>query len=183
MISPKYVSAVIVTRGDVDLGPCLKPILGVGIEEIVIRRGVGGVWERYEAARAATRHFIYTQDDDCVVNVASILAACDPEQAEFVTCNMPMDRRVEYSDGIALMGFGCVFHRVHLQTFAPNCSDPLMRREADRWFTGMNRLKLIDMPFEHLPWAHGADRMGRQLNHGDDLREIRKRIYAARGKS
>ena len=181
MIDPKYVSAVIVTRGDVDLGPCLKPILAAGIEEIIIRRGIGGVVQRYQAALSATFEAIYTQDDDCVVNVKAVLAEYDPR---FVTCNMPQDRRADYQDGIALLGWGATFHQDLVPDRWPaEIPMPLMRREADRWFTGLNPLKLIDVPFEHLPWAHGADRMGQEANHLSDLREIRKRIYAARDRA
>ena len=46
------ISAVIVTRGDVDLGPCLSSI---DADEVVIRKGHGGVWERWEAVRAGSR--------------------------------------------------------------------------------------------------------------------------------
>jgi hypothetical protein len=172
------VSAVIVTRGNVDLGACLAPILAAGVDEIIIRRGHGGVWERYEGAREARYAVIYTQDDDCTVDVGQVIEAY---AHGVVTCNMPASRRAEYNDGIALVGWGCVFHRSALDVLPRlEPQDDLERREADRVFTGLNDLKLIDVPFRHLPWALGKDRMGREARHGDDLREIRRRIYAAR---
>lgn len=169
------VSAVIVSRGGVDLGPCLRTI---DADEIVVRRGHGGVWERFEAALAAKHDVIYTQDDDCTVEADQVLQAYEQER---VTCNMPSWKRYEYPDGIALVGWGAVFHKSALEVFGRYrrrfpVDDACFRREADRVFTAMNRLKLIDVPFGHLPWAHGSDRLGAQADHGANLREIRKRI-------
>lgn len=166
------------TRGDVDLGPCLKPILKAGIEEIVIRKGHEGVFERYDGARKPPGRVFYTQDDDCIVDVSAVLQEYEPGK---VVCNMPLDRRPEYRDGIALVGWGCTFTFEHVsKAFCGWVIDPLLRREADRWFTAMNEVKLIDVPFEHLPWAFGEDRMGRERRHSEDLREIRKRIWQVR---
>jgi hypothetical protein len=173
------ISAVIVTRGDVDLAPALSSI---DADEIIIRRGHGGVWERWEAALEAKHDVIYTQDDDAVVDFPAVIAAYDPDR---VACNMPLDRRPGYPDGIALVGWGAVFQRravseafARYRAFFPD--DFLFRREADRVFTGLNPLKLIDVPFEHLPVAFGKDRMGTQREHGECLRAIRQRIYQVR---
>ena len=171
------ISAIIVTRGDVDLGPCLSSI---DADETIIRRGHGGVWERWEAAMSAKHDVIYVQDDDCVVDFAGVIAEYD--QA-VVTCNMLTSHRADYPhpDGIALVGWGCVFHRSKLEVFGKiHMADDLFKRECDRVFTGLNRLKLIDLGVTHLSHAHGADRMGREAQHGADLKEIRRRIYAMR---
>lgn len=168
------VSAVIVTRGDVALGPVID---GIDVDEIIIRRGNGGVWERWEAAMGARNDIVYTQDDDCVVDSAAVIAAYEPGR---VTCNMPAWKRYEYPDGIALVGWGAVFDRSAVELLFRWERDEVFRRECDRVFTGMNQLKLIDVPFTNLPYAEGKDRMGAERRHGDDLREIRRRISAAR---
>lgn len=172
------VSAIIVTRGNVDIGPCLRTI---DADEIIIRRGDGGVWERFDAAFSAKHPVIYTQDDDCIVHARKVIAAYDKE---VVTCNMPAWKRYEYPDNIALVGWGAVFHRSALAAFARYRqkweADSIFRREADRVFTGLNECKLIDVPFTNLPWAEGKDRMGAQTIHGECLAEIRRRIYAVR---
>lgn len=171
-------SAVIVTRGDVALGPAVDAITAAGAEEIVILRGHVGVWERYRAAMAARHEIVYTQDDDCVVDVAAVVSAYERGT---VTCNMPNSRRAEYPDGIALVGWGAVFDQRLVEPLFLWDRDELFRRECDRVFTGMNKLKLIDVPFTHLPCALGADRMGREERHGRDLAEIRRRIALVRG--
>lgn len=169
-------SAVIVTRGDVSLGPVIE---GIDADEIIIRRGHGGVWERWEAALGARNEIVYTQDDDCVVDFAAVMAEYRPG---LVTCNMPAWKRYEYPDGIALVGWGAVFDRraVELLFTWRGERDEIFRRECDRVFTGLNRLKLIDVPVTNLPWAEGDDRMGAERRHGGDLREIRRRIGLAR---
>jgi hypothetical protein len=168
------VSAIIVTRGDVDLGPVLAPI---DADEIIIRRGNGGVWERWEAARWAKHDVIYVQDDDCVVDFAGVAAAYDPA---VVTCNMLTAHRGDYPDGIALVGWGSVFHASKLDVLQKWDRDEVFLRECDRVFTGLNALKLIDLGVKHLPHAYGVDRMAREARHGADLAEIRRRIQKVR---
>jgi hypothetical protein len=176
-------TAVIVTRGDIDLSPCLKPIVPLA-DEIIIRRGHGGVWERFDAAFSAKHNIVYTQDDDCVVEVDKVMAAYEHDR---VTCNMPDgpdSHRRDYSDGIALVGWGSVFHTSRLEAILRYrkkfAYDAVFLREADRVFTGLNQVKLIDVPFEHLPEAYSSDRMGAQPNHGAMLTEIRRRIGIVR---
>lgn len=175
------VSAVIVTRGDIELGPCLSAI---DADEVVIRKGRGGVWERWEAALSAKHDVIYVQDDDCVVDFAGVIEAYD---AAAVTCNMLTSHRSDYRDGISLVGWGCVFHKTMLSAFAQYIlhfpEDELFRREADRVFTGLNPLKLIDLGVFHRPQAFCGDRMGLEARHGADLKEIRRRIYEVRKKA
>jgi hypothetical protein len=172
------VSAIIVTRGDVDLSPCLSSI---DADEVIIRRGHGGVWERWEAAISAKHDVVYVQDDDCVVDFAGVIAAYDERD---VACNMLASHRSDYLDGIALVGWGCVFHKDMLNAFGHYLmrfpEDEIFRREADRVFTGLNPVKLIDLGVHHLRQAFGADRMGREARHGDDLKEIRRRIATVR---
>lgn len=174
----REVSAVLVTRGNVDLGPALDPILAAGIEDIGIRIGHEGVWERYRGARRALHDTVYVQDDDCIVEVEQILAAFDEE---YVTVNMPEWKRPEYPPHVALVGWGAVFSKRMLAAFERymcrgGALDALFRREADRVFTGLNPLKRIDVPFQNLFWARGKDRMGEQPGHGQAFREIVRRI-------
>jgi hypothetical protein len=119
--------------------------------------------------------------------VAAVLAAYELGK---VCCNMPLDHRKDYPDDIALVGWGCVFENPGQEEwewiepfdkYLEKCpADEVFFRECDRVFTGLSPLKLIDVPVRHLPHAHDVDRMGREKRHGDDLREIRRRIYAIR---
>lgn len=188
------VSAVIVSRMDHTIGQVVDSVLPF-VDELIVVRGHNGVWERWEAVSRCKNDVVYVQDDDAVVDVASVISGYQPG---FVTCNMPPDHRRDYPDEIALVGWGCVFEnpgvlespcgRMSTEEFSPFWAffrnglplDDLFRRECDRVFTGLSPLKLINVAIRHLPFAHGDDRMGRELCHGRDLQEIRRRIYAVR---
>lgn len=157
-------SAVIVTRGNVDLGPVIAPIVPLA-DELVIRQGHEGVWERWEAVLAAKHDLVYTQDDDAIVELDSFKVRPTQGIFEEITCNMPAWKRPEYQDGTALVGWGAFVpkmvaalalanYRAHFREI-----DALTRREADRVVTGLSKLNLVDVPFSHAPWAHGPGRM------------------------
>lgn len=172
-------TAVIVTRGDVDLCQCLAAI---DADEIKIVRGHGGVWERYEAALTAKHPVVYTQDDDCVVDFAAVVREYEPGR---VVCNMPEWKQREYGDGIALVGWGAIFDRdlvgpAFARYFSRFEKDDLFRREADRVFTGLSKVKMIDAPFELMEYASDAHRLGAQPDHMAKLAAIRERVAAVR---
>jgi hypothetical protein len=121
---------------------------------------------------------IYTQDDDCVLDTDSFLPAYEPG---VVTCNMPAHRRPEYSDGIALVGWGAIFDRNLTSVFNLYLKhyplDDLFLTECDRIFTGLNKVKMIDVPFTNLPNAETPDRLHKRPDHWDRLSEIRQRVH------
>jgi len=173
------VAAVIVTKGTTNLDPVLNSLpfeeVQIWDNSILIDSKIYG---RYRAVERTRAEWIYTQDDDCIVrDIHAILAAVDRMA---VVCNMPPERRPFYNDGIALVGWGCVFHRDCLGVLEqylecwPN--DELFARECDRVFTALNRVKLVNVPFDHLPHAFGKDRMGEEKRHYGDLARIRERI-------
>jgi hypothetical protein len=178
-------SAVIVTRGDVDLGPIVAPIVPLA-DELVIRRGVGGVWERWEAILAAKHEIVYTQDDDAIVDVGLLKAW--PPDGQRIRCNMPADRRPEYQDGTALVGWGAFVPKALALAALISYRrlydlDDLGRREADRIVTGLSPLELVDVPFSHAPWANGPGRMCSRAGdeaHGAARAAIRARIQTVR---
>jgi hypothetical protein len=181
------ISAVVVSRFDHALGEVVDSITPY-VDELILVRGHEGVFERYEAVSRCKNDIVFTCDDDAIIDVAAVIAEYEPGKA---CCNMPLDHRKDYPDGIALVGWGCVFDkRMVTWDDAPAGAfldyhfafdvDAIFRRECDRVFTGLSPLKLIDVPVRHLPHAHGSDRMGREKRHGDDLKEIRRRIYAIR---
>ena len=179
-LSPEQVSAVLVTKGDVDLGPILDSL---PFADIVIwnnsKREDLKVYGRYAAIKEAKHPVLYSQDDDCVVDTAAIVAAYERGH---VVCNMPAAKQAEYAaiaPGIALVGWGACFDAAavtvfdrYLERYGP---DELLLRECDRVFTCLNRTKLIDVPITHLPQAFDG-RMGNESRHLDDLAEIRRRI-------
>lgn len=178
-------SAVLVTRGDVDLTPILAslPLASRSLDDVVVwdnsKRQDLKVYGRYAAIREAKHSIIYTQDDDCLVDSAEVIAAYESGR---VVSNMPAEKRSEYATlapEIALLGWGACFDRDALSVFdryiAEFGCDELFLRECDRIFTALNPTKPIDVPFSHLPHA-AVNRMGNEPRHLKDLSEIRRRI-------
>lgn len=175
------ITAVIPTRGKLDERIWHRMPIDLG--EMKISRGEG-LWHRYQSAKQATYDLIYTQDDDCVVDVEALLGIWVRDGCEGVLCNMPAAKRPEYPDAIALVGWGCFFRKEALKVFDTYFQmypkDELFVREADRVFTALNTVTLADVAVEHLPAAYGSDRMGAQGNHLASLGAIRQRIYDVR---
>lgn len=173
------ISGVIVTRGDVDLKPILASMKD--LDEVVVwnnaERVDRKVYGRFEAMKEARNEVVYCQDDDVITHPERIVSFYSPG---VVTANVPVDRRDFYSDGITLIGWGSVFDRSLTRVFRKYLQrwpeDDLFLRECDRIFTGLNTIRTIDIPFEHLPHAHGLDRMGAERRHLVDLAQIRTRI-------
>ena len=124
------VSAVIVTRGDVDLSPILEA-LPQEWERLVWDNGArelrfllpghwrGRFWNagikdlavygRYAALEHVQTELVYVQDDDCIVSdPEALVAAWEPGH---VVCNMPPEFRHAFYEEHALVGFGAVFER------------------------------------------------------------------------
>jgi hypothetical protein len=176
------VSAVIVTRGDVDLTSVLESLFDFG--EVIVwdnsKQTNLKVFGRYRAALNAKNDVVFTQDDDCVLDAAQVVSAYEPGK---VVCNMPVAKRAEYAslgcNHISLVGWGACFHRGLIHKMHACIEryglDDLFLRECDRVFTAANELKLVDVPFRHLPHAYRG-RMGNEARHLGDLANIRDRI-------
>lgn len=107
------VSAVIVTRGNVDLTPIVKTL---PYSELIVwndlERGSKGVYGRYLAAQEAANEIVYFQDDDVLFTAhEELLAAYEPER---ITGNMPSPwyEHMSYDRlGIVLVGAGSLMPR------------------------------------------------------------------------
>ena len=131
------VTAVLVTRGDVDLAPVLAslpPAWEVIVWDNSVREDLA-VYGRYAALEEVATALVYCQDDDCIVsdpqalvrawhesratavNDARSLLHESPEnlreiaQGRHVVCNMPARFRHDFYVDHALVGFGAVFQR------------------------------------------------------------------------
>lgn len=184
MIDPKQVTAVIVTKGDVDLEPILDSL---SIFSMVM------VWDnskhekdlkvfgRYMLAVSAPTDYVYVQDDDCLIDAGALAAQYQPGE---LLCNVKPHHHTVYSSqyaGISLVGWGAIFPKTMVDFF-PYLSkfpdDELFRRECDRVFTWLNcaKTRVVHLAIEDLPHAHESDRMGMESRHGADLMEIRGRL-------
>ena len=125
------VTAIIVTRGDVDLTQIIQSIpkdwqclvWNNGSEKLLdydlanhyttFSRATWfevedlSVYGRYAAIEHAVGDLIYVQDDDCIVeDPAYIVDTFMHAPAEAVVCNMPQEFRHSFYEDHALVGFG-----------------------------------------------------------------------------
>lgn len=186
-LSTKEVSAVLVTRGDVDLSEIMLSLKDAGFAEIVIWDNSQasedmGPYGQYIAAEQQTMNqFVYFQDDDCVCEAPEQIVEA-VTSLDTIICNMSEPYRKNYENvADKLMGFGACFNkRLIAPTFNKYLQhwpfDYLTKREALRIFTGLNKTELVDVPFRHLPWASAPNRLWKQKDHLKRLQEIRERI-------
>lgn len=186
MIDPKQVTAVIVTRGDIDLA-LIRESLAVFPMTMVWdnsqRERDMKVFGRYLMADAAPTEYVYVQDDDCIIDAKRLAAMYDPESGELL-CNVKPSHRGSYQchyPGIMLVGWGSIFPRAMIDFgsyLGKYPADELFYRECDRVFTFLNRgkIRVVDIGVRDLPHAGELDRMGTEARHGADLMEIRRRL-------
>ncbi len=166
------VTACLVTRGDVDMQPILDSLSGIDVE--LWNNSVeddAGVYGRYLAVGRATHDIVYVQDDDCLLTAEAIDRIVTAYEPGRIVANMPPDFRAHYTDS-CLVGFGAVFDRdLPARAFERYrlAEMPWDRRlRPDVVFTALTPFTLVDVPFEHLPYAFGPDRMYRQRGHALD---------------
>lgn len=178
-MTPGDVSAVVVTRGDVDLTRILQTFTDAGIFDFVVwdnsRRPEDlMVYGRYAAITECEKPVIFVQDDDVVIppeSIRQIIACYSPGR---VTCNMPERFRPHYPES-ALVGFGACFDR-WLPRFVlgklPLEADELLLRECDQAFTALLPRVLIDVDVELLPHGEDPSRLWRQPEHHAARRQM-----------
>lgn len=112
-LAPDQVTAVLVTRGDVDLTPIINTLpkaYEVVVWNNAVEPGEWGLFGRYLGIHRATRPVIYVQDDDCLIrNHDRLLAEYEPG---VVTANFRDDPpRVRAFSDSTLIGWGAIFDR------------------------------------------------------------------------
>jgi hypothetical protein len=149
------ISAIIVTRGDVDLELVVDSL--DHFDDIVI-------WNNL-AITEAKHDLIYVQDDDCLVHNPGMLTA--DHSRHLLVANTPRDR---IGDRITLVGWGALFHRslptlAFRRYLAHYPMDALFLRTCDVVFGALTPNVRPTLPFDHLPWAVARNRMYRQPDH------------------
>jgi hypothetical protein len=181
---PKNVSVIIPTLGKrtEELKAITSHLNGLGFEDVLIITEDGNrLYNRRFGACRAIHEWIYTQDDDVIVeNVLELLkeaekdkivANTQPEHTEFYA-------KEENGGGrICLIGWGGIFHKDLLDDvdkyLAKFPKDELFLREFDRVFTYIHDIKLIQGKLKHFDSANDEGQaMYREKRHWDDLKAI-----------
>lgn len=179
MISPDDVTAVIVTRGDVDLTPVLDSLIfeNVVVCDNSVEKGNQMTYGRVLGAKRAPTEVIYSQDDDIVhspENQERILAAYDEDF--LVGCMWP-----EWSDGarrqgiengyddLVFPGSGSISHRDTwldaLDQYLDHYPvDDFFRLWSDTLIGVIAPTRQLDIRFAELEWGNNANRMAHMEN-------------------
>ena len=167
------VSAVIPTRGDVEMGQIIANLLKYSeVAEIIIEVS-DSPYGRYTGAKIARCPVILTQDDDCVPNLRPLLDAYKP--GIIVNIMAPANAN-GYVGQETLVGYGAIFDRSLVAVLNGWTHDTTFKRECDRVFTSLNRHETLLMPTHSLPWATAPNRLYKQPEHGNSGEAIRQRI-------
>lgn len=181
---PKNVSVVIPTLGKrtEELKTITSHLNGLGFEDVLVITEDGNrLYNRRFGACRAKHEWIYTQDDDVIVENAlellkeaekdKIVANTQPEHTEFYA-------KEENGGGrICLIGWGGIFHKDLLDDvdkyLAKFPKDELFLREFDRVFTYIHDKKLIQGKLKHFDSATDEGQaMYMEKRHWDDLKAI-----------
>ncbi len=177
MIEPAAVSAVIVTRGDIELAEILSSL---PYDDVVVwdnsQREDLKTSGRY-AAFADCRHgIVYVQDDDHILlDHPGLLAAYEPGK---VVTNMSETWLAghDYRDN-GMVGKGAIMDKDlpapalarYLEVWP---DDDLFKLWPDMIVTTLTPTVHVDLPARQLPWGYAANRM----NQRPEFREEKKRM-------
>ena len=175
MISAEDVSAVLVTRGDVDLSEILYSL---PFTDVVVwnnaQRLDTKVYGRYLAIEEVENGVVYVQDDDVVLAPEAFETLLDAYESGVLVANMPEIFRHSFYVEHCLVGFGAIFdaglpEEAFLE-FDSYFSQHFRRGESflrtcDIVFTTLAERKLVDVSYRELPWHHADTRMYRQEDH------------------
>jgi len=178
LLSPSDVSAVIVTKGNVDLAPILESLIftDVVVYDNSVRPDLM-TYGRVIGAREAKHEVIYSQDDDIIhapVNQARILSSY--EEGHLTGCMWP-----EWSDGarrqgikngyddIVFPGSGSIsdlwlWEEAIDEYLAEWPEDDFFRLWSDTIIGVISPTKQIDVRFNARPCADDDDRMANMDN-------------------
>ncbi len=181
MLNPRSVSAIIPTRGDVDVCRIYES-LRVHPEIGEVRFVIGDTpFNRYREMMDSTAEVFYTQDDDCVTDLRPLFEAYDPE---FIVNAMTVEHAAQYPGNQTLIGFGALFHGSLVRKAFHSWNwqrDALFYRESDRIFPTVNPHKTVFPKIEILPHASAPNRLWKQPDHLAARFAINERILEMTG--
>lgn len=181
-IGADEVSAVIVTRGDVDLAPVLEAL---PYEDIVVWdnsvRDDLKIYGRYEALKECKHDIIFTVDDDVIfTNHDALLAAYKPGM---ITANMDPSWAAVYDRETALIGAGALWDKnlpalAFEKYLAEHPFDEDFRIVCDVVFGSLTPFQIVDLGYEVRPFADDPDRLYHQPGQTERKFEFIRRAKA-----
>ena len=170
------ISAVIPTRGDVDMTQILAKLGDYPeVKEVLVMVG-DTPFNRYLGARKAKYEVIYTQDDDCITDLRPLINNYRPG---LIVNAMTPQHAKNYPGRQTLIGFGAIFDKGLVHVLDGWEQDDLFLREADRVFASLNEHFTVFPEIDILPCASAPNRLWCQPDHIAKRIAIEERIRAA----
>lgn len=171
-ISPDSISAVLVTRGDVDLEPVLSSLSC--FNDIIVwdnsQREDLQCYGRFAGIAEAKHEHIYVQDDDLIIDALALLEHYD---GEGIVANKPPEEEWRFIGGGAFFSRTLPDFRRYLEAHGDDMAD--FHRVADVVFSYSHDYRSVWVGYTTLlPWHDAPNRMYKQPNHY----EVRERARA-----
>lgn len=189
MIDPARISAVLVTRGNVDMQPILDTI---PYGEIIVwdnsTEQDSKIFGRYRGALRAAHEVVYFQDDDVIFTQhQELLDAYDPDR---LVANWAHGETPAGLEDVPLVGAGALVHRTHLTAAVETWqrhheTDGVFLFEADFALLPLIPYRYVHLPFVIREIAYQGDRLCDQpwqreakYRYTNMARAIRDRVAA-----
>jgi hypothetical protein len=135
------------------------------------------VFGRFAAGFETKARVVYTQDDDCIVDVERLLAEWREDDRLLV--NVPPNEK-------PWVAWGALYRRnLPRFAFARYCDRYLMDADYFRWpdviFSSLTPWRAVDHGHVNMPWATAPDRMYWQPDHFTGQAEMEQRCLALEG--
>jgi hypothetical protein len=162
LIEAKNVSAVIVTRGDVDITTIVNsmPFDDVVVWDNSVEEDLQ-CYGRFAGIERCKNDIIYVQDDDVLIPVPSLLREYEP--GDVILANRKPDEEYRF------LGVGALFPAASADVFskylAVHPKDKDFYRAADVVFAEMNRYRSVWLGYAEFEWSRADNRMYKQPGH------------------
>jgi len=173
---PSDVTAIVVTRGDIDINPVVRSLCD--FDEVIVwdnsQREDLSCYGRFAAIAEARNELIYVQDDDILVP-ANYLVKCWEGKREILANKKPEEEW-------RFLGIGAIFPRDFTSVFQ-NYTDRFgggadFHRVSDVVFAYQHPYRSVWIGYGELEWSRAANRMYHQPDHYDVRITARDRVMA-----
>lgn len=172
----RRVSAIVVTRGDIDIQPVVRSLCNFD-EVIVWDNSVEedlSCYGRFAAISRARNELIYVQDDDVLVPADYLVGLW--HDGHHILANKKPEEEWRF------LGIGAIFHRDFVDVFDrylerwPDRQD--FHRVADVVFAYQLPYRSVWLGYGELEWSRAANRMYHQPDHYEVRIRARDRVMS-----
>lgn len=189
MMQASEVSAILVTRGDVDTSRVLEA-MSMFNDTVVWnnseREGNMRLFGRYVAMEECERSTVYFQDDDIFVPQTTMEALLEAYEPGVIIANMSEGWASgrDMLDAVQIGAGGLMDASIPVRAFAKYDTmydrDDLFYQYTDTLVSIPSKIKRIDHPFEVLGWGYAPNRMNAYPDFAERLAESIQRGRAVR---